>query len=144
MTDDDIPDGPFSREHPMRRHCGSRDDHPEHLDSEVREDRIRGRNRWWAKCPGWTTTHTVTVTDVAGRVVGTDNVDLRGHDSYSGSTNDPMLTMTYEARTAGETLTPDALAYGAATYAVAPSICPFDSDGCHEHLYDLAADLEDA
>jgi len=144
MTDDGIPDGVFPRERPMQQSCESRDDHPEHLDSEVQELYGGRRERWWTRCPGWTTTHTVTVTDMSGRIVGTENVDLRGHDEYNGSTNEVLLTMTYEAREAGEVLTPDALAFGTAAYAVAPLICPFDSDRCHEHLYGLAEDLEDA
>lgn len=133
----------FPEDRPMREFCGSTDDHPPHKASRE-QSTWQGTETWWYECPGWKTTHVVEVREAGGRVVGQEALDLRGALDYNGSTNDPVLTMLFEASEAGKPRpSDDELTFGAAAYAAAPEVCPWDSDRCHEHLYDFAESLEE-
>ena len=126
----------FPENHPRSVFCGSKEDHDAHKESkEVKT--WRGNEIWWSKCQGWKTTHIVEVREAGtGRVVGTRKVDLRGAldtDIYPVS---PANALRVEA--AGKNQPPpsdDEIIFGEATYNAAPELCPYDSDRCHEHLY---------
>ena len=142
-TGEHIPNGPFTERHPMRRPCGSTRNHTAHKDRVI-EQGWGGKVGMWYSCPGWETTHVVTVTAVDGRVVGQRNVDLRELDNpgrYLGP-NTAEVAMIYEARQAARELSADELVFGAAVTDVGPEVCPYDCDRCHEHLYQVRAELE--
>jgi hypothetical protein len=139
-----IEPGSFTEKHPYPAFCGSRENHERHDENRVLARPDGSRYYHYQSCPGWETTHTVTVTEAGGRVVGEEKVDLRGRLDYSGSTNDPVLTLLYEADAAKKPRpSDDELTFGVAASYVAPEVCPWDSDRCHEHLYEYANKLEE-
>lgn len=135
----------FNEQNPMSLRCDNTETHPEHKHSKV-EQPFHGDPttvRTWYACPGFELTHTITVTDADNRVIGERRLDLRKVLEYNGSTNDPLLTLLYEAKEAGlPRPSDDEMLFAIAGLQIAPEVCPWDSDRCHEHLYEIANELE--
>lgn len=136
--------GSFTEERPYTRPCGSQENHADHKERRVITRGDGSRYYEWNGCPGWETTHVIEVREEGGRVIGQQRLDLREALEFNGSTNDPVLTLLYEADEAKKPRpSNDELLFGVAASRAAPEVCPWDSDRCHEHLYEFAQKLEE-
>lgn len=131
---DGLTESPFTEAHPYPQQCGNHDDHAPHKERTIKPRLIDGAQLiWWVACPGWTNTHKVTVTDATGRVIFERPVDLSRLDGES----DAELTMKLPEYAK---LPADEQTALLAVDAVAPMVCPYDCERCHEHLWDLRED----
>lgn len=124
-----------------RRHCGSTENHPEHAWDETG---LRADGSTWVLgygCPGWETTQWVVVTDAEGNEMGRVPVDIRGE--FDGPwVSDLRATIELEAREANKPLSQTEREVLLAIGHVAPGVCPFDSERCHEELWDIKEELK--
>lgn len=122
--------------------CGSTENHPAH-------DWDKTRERWNGstyvakyRCAGQETTHWVVVTDAEGNEMGRIPVDIRAE--FDGSEmSDLRATVELEAKHSGKPLSQTEKEVLLAIGTVAPEVCPFDSEGCHEELWDFRESLKD-
>lgn len=130
-------------EYRSKNSCKSTENHPAH-------NWDHNGTRWDGStysleytCPGWETTQWVIVTDAEGNEMGRMPVDLRSE--FEGPyLSDLRATVEYEAQgskhlegRAGQPLSQTEREILLAIGTVAPNVCPWDSDRCHEHLWPI-------
>ncbi len=133
---------PFPEDRPMQQFCGSKSDHPPHKKSQPQRSWQGGTEDWWYECPGWETTHWVTVTDSSGTETKRVAVDLRSE--FKGHFSDLYCAIVGDyqegkRREPSQTELEADLAIGHAS----PEVCPYDSERCHEHLWEVRDRLEE-